>query len=134
MPATTRMGGCACGAVRFSARGEPVRVGLCHCFDCRKQHGTPFVGFAIFPAGAVDVEGPEPRFHPSSARGRRHYCGHCGSPLFATYAGQDEIELVLGAFDEVGALTPTYEAWAVHREPWLPEFPGLRRYERDRFD
>jgi hypothetical protein len=39
-------GGCACGAVRFVAEGEPYRVGLCHCFDCRKQHGAPFGAFA----------------------------------------------------------------------------------------
>jgi hypothetical protein len=109
-------------------------VGLCHCFDCRKQHGAPFAGFAIFPADAVDLEGLEPRFHRSSERGRRHYCGRCGSPLFATYEGQDEIELVLGAFDEVGVFRPTYESWTVHREPWLPEIPGLKRFERNRTD
>jgi hypothetical protein len=29
-------GGCACGKVRFEVRGEPYRVGVCHCLTCRK--------------------------------------------------------------------------------------------------
>ena len=40
--ASLSSGGCACGAVRFVAEGEPYRVGLCHCLDCRKQYGAPF--------------------------------------------------------------------------------------------
>jgi hypothetical protein len=127
-------GGCACGAVRFRVIGVPARVGLCHCFDCRRHHGAPFAGFAIFPAAAVTFAGEAPRAHRSSADGHRHFCGRCGSPLFASYAGMDEIELVLGAFDAVGAFTPTYEAWTVHREPWLPPFAGLRQHERNRTD
>jgi hypothetical protein len=53
-------GGCACGAMRFVAEGEPYRVGLCHCFDCRKQHGAPFGAFAIFPTDRVAFAGDEP--------------------------------------------------------------------------
>jgi hypothetical protein len=42
------------------------------------------------------------------------------------------VEVSLGALDAPDELTPTYELWTVRREAWLPEFPGLRRYERDR--
>ena len=35
-------GGCVCGKVRFEADGEPDRVGICHCLDCRKYHGALF--------------------------------------------------------------------------------------------
>ena len=50
-------GGCLCGAVRVAARGEPKRVGLCHCLDCRKHSGTLFFAAAIFPAEQVTVSG-----------------------------------------------------------------------------
>ena len=53
-------GGCLCGAVRFEVRAQPHRVGLCHCLDCRKQHGAPFGALAIFPAGQVTFTGDEP--------------------------------------------------------------------------
>jgi hypothetical protein len=126
-------GGCLCGAIRFVAEGEPYRVGLCHCLDCRKHGGAPFGAFAIFPAEQVTLTGDEPGIHASSAHGRRHYCRKCGSPLFGRDEGSDEVELHLGSFDEVGVFAPTYELWTIRREPWLPAIPGVvRHYERDR--
>ena len=54
----------------------------------------------------------------------------CGSSVFARSG--DEIELHLGALDEPDQFVPTYEAWTCRRENWLPPFPGLRGYQRDR--
>ena len=128
----TSSGGCLCGAVRFTAEGEPYRVGLCHCLDCRKHGGAPFGAFAIFPAEQVAVHGEVGR-DLSSTHGGRHFCRQCGSPLFARGDGSDEIELHLGAFDRPGLFAPTYELWTIRREPWLPAIPGVvRLYERDR--
>ena len=45
-------GGCLCGDLRVEAAGPPLRVGLCHCLDCRKHHGALFYAAAIFPAAA----------------------------------------------------------------------------------
>jgi hypothetical protein len=126
-------GGCLCGAVRFVAEGEPYRVGLCHCLDCRKHGGAPFGAFAIFPAGRVTFSGDAPGTYASSAHGRRRFCRSCGSPVFGRDEGSDEVELHLGSFDETARFAPTYELWTIRREPWLPEIPGVaRRYERDR--
>jgi len=50
-------GGCLCGKVRLVASGKPYRVGLCHCLDCRKHHGTLFHASAVYPEDAVTIEG-----------------------------------------------------------------------------
>ncbi len=42
-------GGCLCGDVRFAASGQPYRVGICHCLDCRKHHGALFMRPPSFP-------------------------------------------------------------------------------------
>ncbi len=126
-------GGCACGAVRFVAEGEPYRVGLCHCFDCRKQHGAPFGVLAIFPADQVTFVGDEPGVFASSATGRRYFCRSCGSPVFNRDEGSDEVELALGSIDETSRITPTYELWVSRRETWLPPIPSVvRSYARKR--
>ena len=117
-------GGCLCGDVRIRASGEPYRVGLCHCLDCRKHHGALFAATAIFPEDAVTVEG-ETRAHQG-----RHFCPRCGSSVFARSA--DEVEVHLGALDAPNQFKPTYELWTVRRESWLPPFPLKTRYERDR--
>ena len=59
-------GGCACGAVRFTVTGAPLRVGLCHCLTCRKAHGSAFNGFAIFTPGQVEVRGELTEWYSSS--------------------------------------------------------------------
>jgi hypothetical protein len=119
-------GGCLCGKVRLAASGQPYRVGICHCLDCRKHHGALFHASAIFPATAVTVEGE------TRAYAGRHFCPRCGSPVFARSG--DEIEVNLGSLDQTDQFLPTYELWTVRREGWLPPFPAMRQYQRDRDD
>ncbi len=117
-------GGCLCGDVRIVAAGQPYRVGLCHCLDCRKHHGALFYAAAVFPKEAVTIEGETRAFE------NRFFCPRCGSSVFAL--GADEIEVHLGSLDAPDQLMPTYESWVVRRESWLPPFPLTNRYERDR--
>ncbi|MEL6794882.1 MAG: GFA family protein [Pseudomonadota bacterium] len=120
------LGGCLCGRVRFVATGEPLRVGVCHCLDCRKHHGAPFHASAVFPADAVEVSGA-----PESYQGR-FFCPKCGSSVFSTSPG--EVEVHLGALDEPNVFAPSYELWTVRREDWLPPFNVAERFEKDRED
>ena len=53
MSESIHTGGCACGKVRFEARGEPYRVGVCHCLTCRNVHGAAFNFYVVFPTDAV---------------------------------------------------------------------------------
>jgi len=117
-------GGCLCGDVRIVATGQPYRVGICHCLDCRKHHGALFHASAIFPRDAVTTEGETREFKG------RHFCPRCGSSVFGRSG--DEIEVSLGSLDSIDQFEPTYELWTIRRESWLPPFPLTRRYERDR--
>lgn len=117
-------GGCLCGDVRLVATGQPWRVGICHCLDCRKTHGALFHASAIFPDTAVTVTGATRDYQG------RHFCPRCGSPLFARF--DDEICVNLGSLDAPDLLRPTYELWTIRREGWLPPFAGMRSYDRDR--
>ena len=117
-------GGCLCGDVRVEARGRPYRVGLCHCLDCRKHHGALFFAAGMFAESAVSIEG-ETRGYQG-----RHFCPKCGSSVFNRFG--DEIEVHLGALDSPSQLVPSYECWTIRREDWLPQFPLIHRYERNR--
>ncbi len=120
----TRTGGCMCGKVKFSVSGEPYRVGICHCMDCRKHHGGLFHASAIFPQDSVRIEGETGSYNG------RFFCQNCGSSVFGK--SNDEIELNIGSFDSTNQFEPTYELWTIRREAWLPDFPSLKQYDQDR--
>ncbi|MGZ2412093.1 hypothetical protein ACUXST_001514 [Sphingomonas sp. F9_3S_D5_B_2] len=117
-------GSCLCGDVRIAASGEPWRVGLCHCLDCRKHHGALFFAAAMYPQAAVTITGETREFNG------RHFCPRCGSSVFNRFG--DEVEVHLGALNSPDQLTPTYECWTVRRESWLPPFPLAHHYAHNR--
>ena len=125
-----RLGGCACGALRFEARDEPQHVGLCHCMSCRRRHGAPFNAFATYAAEQVAWQGPASRWRSGSGSYRLG-CATCGAPIFWADDAGRYIELHLGSFDDIGTLAPQYEIWTIRREPWLPPL-AVPQYERDR--
>jgi hypothetical protein len=117
-------GGCLCGDVRFVASGQPYRVGICHCLDCRKHHGALFQASAVFPQDAVTIDGETQDYDG------RFFCPRWGSSVFGH--SDDEIEVNLGSLDSPDQLMPTYESWIVRRDSWLPPFPLKRRYDGNR--
>ena len=117
-------GGCLCGAVRIVAVGAPLRVGLCHCMDCRKHHGAVFHASAIYPAERVAVTG-----EVRDWKGRC-FCPVCGSSVFGRSG--EEVEVNLGALDAPDGFVPSYELWTVRREAWLPAFPWMVGFAGDR--
>jgi hypothetical protein len=130
-----KAGSCSCGQVRFEATGVPNRVGICHCFTCRKFTGAAFGTFAIYPAAAVTIQGEVSEFK-SSITGRRYRCSACGGPVYEQDQGDEaEIELLIGTFDECDVFAPSYELWISRREGWLPVLPTvLDRHEKNRSD
>ncbi|HEX5619035.1 MAG TPA: GFA family protein [Solirubrobacteraceae bacterium] len=38
-----RLGGCACGAIRYRLESEPMLIHCCHCLNCQRQTGSAFV-------------------------------------------------------------------------------------------
>ena len=117
-------GGCLCREVQFVAEGDPLRVGICHCMDCRKHHGALFHASAIYPQQAITVTGRTQDYQG------RHFCPRCGSSVFS--CSDDEIEVNLGALDAPNQFTPTYELWTSRREHWLPPLPGGKAYAENR--
>ena len=107
---TQHIGGCLSGAVWLIASGQPLRVGICHCVDCRKHHGAVFHASAIYPAAAVTVAGQVQTYNG------RCFCPICGSSVFSRTG--DEVEVTLGCLDHPNQFTPTYELWTTRREAW----------------
>lgn len=48
-------GQCFCGAVGIEVRGAPMRMGYCHCADCRAWAAAPVSGFTLWQPNQVTV-------------------------------------------------------------------------------
>ena len=122
---TMLSGNCLCGQVQVSVRGEPTRVGICHCTDCRQESGSAFTFYGIWPADRFEHTG-----ETSAFQGRR-FCPRCGSRVFSV--DDQEAEVKLGILSEAPTpLVPSYELWIKRREPWLRPVEGAAQYEEDR--
>ncbi|KDQ63060.1 hypothetical protein JAAARDRAFT_119249 [Jaapia argillacea MUCL 33604] len=54
----TLTGGCFCGNVRYSVNGIPVMSAYCHCTNCQRLTGCPFVHTIHFEASAFSWADP----------------------------------------------------------------------------
>ncbi|MGH6886769.1 MAG: GFA family protein [Geminicoccales bacterium] len=128
--AQARAGGCLCGAVRYRVHGPLRGIHVCHCGQCRRVHG--YLGAYTSAARTdVDLEGADAlRWFATSARGRRGFCGTCGSSLFFEPAGEDRLAIVAGSLDQPSGLEVlghehvADQADYVRIDDDLPAFPG----------
>jgi hypothetical protein len=118
------LGACRCGKVQFEVCGPP-RVGLCHCTDCRKESGSVFVTFGVWPRSAFACTGTFQTYEG------RSFCPQCGSRLFCV--NTEEAEIRLGSLNEAPLpFGPEYELWIKRRETWLPRLSEVVQYDQDR--
>ena len=124
---TMRSGGCLCGAVRYHVRGQPLRVGICHCTDCRKSSGSVYSAYAIWPRASLEMTGEVGTYSG------RSFCPACGGRVVSM--SEAEAEVMMGSMDHAPTdLIPSYELWIGRREDWLLPLPWATQFSHDRVD
>ena len=118
-------GGCQCGAVRFAAYAEPLKIGLCHCRMCQKAVAGPFAVLAEVAWSDFAWTRRTPSAFQSSSCAVRDFCSACGTPLSYRTPGGPIIELLAGAFDEPHRVAPTYEVGVESKLGWLQRLAAL---------
>jgi hypothetical protein len=93
---------CRCGQLSAACDGEPVRVSVCHCYDCQRRSGSVCAVQARFPADAVTISGDHKVYVHVGESGNSasfHFCPTCASTLW--YHARPHCELFaipVGAF------------------------------------
>jgi hypothetical protein len=133
----TREGGCACGAVRYRAEGEPMMVHNCHCRLCQRQTGSTSVVNAFFEGERVTLLRGELSEHEvKGGSGRAHTicrCKACGTALWSWYArlGRLSYGVRVGTLDDPESVKPDVIIFTESMMPWvsLPkDIPVFEQY------
>src|SRR6266545_3875230 len=115
----TICGGCLCGAVRYEGIGAPYKVTHCHCEDCRKSAGAPFVTWASFRWSNFQFTKGKPLEIAWAGR-VRSFCATCGSTLtFMSGPSADEIDVTVATFDQPEIIIPADHIWTEDRISWI---------------
>ena len=123
-----RAASCRCGQLRATVTGEPVRVSVCHCLNCKKRSGSAFAVQARWPRAQVTIEGESKTFVKVADSGNRatfHFCPQCGSDVYYEIDGKyddkfnDLIAVPLGAFDDPFFRNPAFSVWESRKHDWL---------------
>ena len=103
-------GGCLCGAVRFAASAQPMRVAVCHCRFCQRNTGTAYLVEPVFAKTEFEITSGTPTTYDvvSEGSGKRvtvHFCGTCGARVLLTFERfADVVGTFGGSFDHPNRL------------------------------
>jgi len=115
-------GKCLCGNVKYTIASSPVRMGQCHCDDCRKSTGTGHASNAFFKKDDVKIEGETGHFSSTTDTGSkitRYFCTRCGSRLFGTSdAVTNIISVSAGTLDDNSWFKPDAIVYNKRKPEW----------------
>lgn len=125
---TGRTASCRCGQLRVAVTGEPFRVSVCHCLNCKKRSGSAFAVQARWPRAQSTIEGQSKTFVIVADSGNRatfHFCPECGSDVYYEIDGKfddkfnDLIAVPVGAFDDPYFAHPAFSVWESRKCEWV---------------
>ena len=115
-------GGCHCGAVRYVCSEEPITVVNCHCGDCQKIGGSPFVTGVLVPEGSVEINGELKSYRVEADSGNnitRNFCPACGTRILVEMEGVDGVGVSYTTMDDNSWLEPEIEFYTSKAKPWV---------------
>ena len=127
-------GGCVCGGTRYRIEEPPGNIADCHCIDCRRSAGAPYVTWGTVKRTATKLLRGELRKVPHANR-VRCFAACCGTHLFFEDAPDaDTIDVTIASFDDPAPFAPKMAIWTEDRLPWVvlnEKLPVHRRSSRE---
>jgi hypothetical protein len=126
-------GGCYCGAVRYSAEGDPVMQAQCHCRECQYiTGGSPNVFIAMPIAGFKYTEGEPSKFARTDLERpvTREFCAKCGTHLVTRAPGFPAVIVKVGTLDDPSVFGPALAIYTVDKQPFHRIPDGVPSFER----
>ncbi len=128
-------GSCLCEAVKYEYNAAIEEVALCHCHQCKRAQGTPFVTNAPIKSTEFLITQGEERLRSffSSPNKKRVFCSQCGSPLYSQRTDLPSvIRLRLGTVTEGHIPEINYEIYCDSASAWYQPSSSRPKYPENK--
>ena len=113
------VGGCVCGGTRYLLKSRPVALVDCHCVDCRRSAGAPYVQWGAVPRQDLVVTKGEPR-KIAHANRIRSFAACCGTHLFFENSkDSDTIDVTIASLDDPTPFAPQKAIFLEDKLAWV---------------
>jgi len=123
-------GGCVCGGTRYVVNSRPFALVDCHCIDCRRSAGAPYVQWGSVRREDLVVTKGKPRKIAHADR-IRSFAACCGTHLFFEDSKDSSaIDVTIASLDDPTPFAPQKTIWLEDKLPWVKideSLPSLRR-------
>ena len=128
-------GGCYCGALRFTADGNPMFKGQCHCRECQYiSGGHPNAVMAMPEASFKYTKGSPKKFRRGDLADpvTREFCADCGTHILArTPRVPGAVMLKVGVLDDPSVYgTAQMVIYTIDKQSFHQLPPGVPSFER----
>jgi hypothetical protein len=123
-------GGCVCGGTRYVLKSRPFALIDCHCIDCRRSAGAPYVTWGSVPREDLVVTRGEPR-KIAHANRIRSFASCCGTHLFfEDTKGSKAIDVTIASLDDAAPFAPQKAIWLEDKLPWVKLDESLPTFQK----
>lgn len=124
-------GHCLCKQVHFSASDDIVKVVNCHCNLRRKMNGSAFSTYVVVKEHQFKLLSGEVKSVQVSESASKHYCQHCGTPVFNKNPKLPGLTIVYhGAIDSGVNLMPVMNIYCESQLNWVSEIASFKHYDQ----
>jgi hypothetical protein len=125
-------GSCACGRIKYAGSKMPTSMTNCHCRQCQKLAGAPYLTWAAVERESLKWTSP-PKLLKLTNIAERSFCLDCGSSMTMQYYMQPQrVSIAAGTIDRSTATLPQPKEhiFLAEKAPWfkLPD-DGLAGFE-----
>lgn len=129
------VGGCLCGAVRYTISADPLGARMCWCRDCQRIASGSATVNVLFPEAAVAIEGELGTFvmiADSGNKVERGFCNVCGAQIYSRTVTPKGLPMRIraGTLDDPELAPPTAVIWADSAPSWAPLPEDLPRHAK----
>lgn len=130
-PPAPATGGCLCGKVRYALQAFSTDVGDCHCRDCQKQSGAPYVTWMTIDRRLFILRKGKLKSVRHAQR-VRCFAPCCGTPLlFQDSPRAPRVDVPVATLDNPPPVHPLGAIWCEDHLPWVPMNPRIPAHVRN---